>query len=248
MKHPHVVVACCLSLVSLAVLPARAAAPSHITARVVSLDSSQRTMVIVDAQGTRQTVELNDQLSGFNDVQAGDRVLLTMQYDPGHARVSSIVKSGTTVAAPQGAPVGAAVVVAVPVAASAPAASTSTRAAEQAFKTRVATLAEQATGVDLTWNSFRDTCEAKVRTPYANGRDWFGLWDKSMTADLSGGFCRDLFNQIAGRGGDVVRNMASAEEAALQSGLLPGTVRDIRRAHSLDWEGWTQPAPERLNP
>jgi hypothetical protein len=246
MKHTHSSAAVVFATLFLSAVAVHANSPSHITASVVSMDAARRTMVIVDSQGARRTVELDDQVGGFGNLKRGDRVLLTMQYDPGHARVVSIVRNGSTVA---GSSAGSVVTAAPqPPVAAAPAARVTVAqdaAAEGAFAARVTVLASQASGVDPTWNSFRDSCEAKTTGDYSSGREWFALWDRNASSDLSGGFCRDLFNQIVGRGGDVVRGMAAAEESALAAGVLPGTIREIRKRNGLDWDGWSKPDPDR---
>ena len=38
--------------------------------------------------------------------------------------------------------------------------------------------------------------------------------------------------------------MSVAEQTALRY-LEPGEVRSVRRQHSMDWNGWDRPAPER---
>jgi hypothetical protein len=49
----------------------------------------------------------------------------------------------------------------------------------------------------------------------------------------------------AGEG--VKKGMAAAEEGVRKT-LDPGEVRDIRTLYSMDWEGWTLPAPAKLQP
>jgi len=110
----------------------------------------------------------------------------------------------------------------------------------------VATLAQQAALVDALWDDFKTTCGVTLRSSYADGRDWFSLWDDTAQFDVSSGACRDLFNQVVERGEAVKGGMARAEEAARAANLVPGDLRATRRRHSMEWSGWGGPAPELL--
>jgi hypothetical protein len=76
--------------------------PTYTNVQVVSLDVAGRTLVVRNARGVEEKMELDDNLAGFGDVKAGDRVMLTLRAGPGWTRVSSIVKS-KAVPAPKGA-------------------------------------------------------------------------------------------------------------------------------------------------
>ncbi len=79
---------------------------------------------------------------------------------------------------------------------------------------------------------------------YAGSREWLSLWE-SVQVDTSSGYCRDLFNQIVGRGQSVNAAMAAAETDARRS-LEPGAIREIQRQYSLEWHGWGSTPPKRL--
>ena len=66
-----------------------------------------------------------------------------------------------------------------------------------------------------------------------------------VRADLSSGFCRDLFNQIVTSGEGIKTAMAAAEDVARKS-LAAGDIREICKLNSMDWEGWELPAPDKL--
>lgn len=214
-------------------------AADHVTADVVSVDAVNRTLVVSITGGPPQTVELDDAVAGLGDLKAGDRAILTLRKEPGRARVTSLIRAtdkkvdGKNGAAnPNPVPLPG-----VP--------AKDAAAAGRAFAERTAALAEEASRVDRTWRSFRDSCDVKLATPYEGGREWFSLWDNQAKADLSGGACRDLFDQIVSAGSDVNKSMVTAEDDARKS-LLPGSIRDIRRRYSMDWDGWGRPAPAKL--
>jgi hypothetical protein len=125
------------------------------------------------------------------------------------------------------------------------AAAVDTAALARGFADRTAAIAEQANRVDPLWRSFREGCDVKVSGQYEGGREWLSLWDTQAKADLSSGFCRDLFDQIVNAGSDVNKSMAAAEEG-VRTSLLPGAIREIRRRYSMDWDGWGRQAPAML--
>jgi hypothetical protein len=232
-----------LSLGVAAASSARAADPptaDHVTAEVVSVNALNRTLVVRISGGTAQTVELDDSVAGFGPVKAGDRLILTLRREPGRAKVTWLArdadrkrdgKDGVAKAASSATP-------GVP--------PPDLDALRRTFSERTAALAEQASRVDALWRSFHEGCDVKVAGQYEGAREWFSLWDTQARADLSSGFCRDLFDQIVSAGSDVTKGMADAEDG-VRNFLLPGAIRDIRRRYSMDWEGWSRPAPAELD-
>ncbi len=228
-----------LLLLSLAAPAANAAGatPRYTNAELVSVNPQNRLVVIRNTDGREQTLQLDDNVAGLEALRAGDRVILTLREEPGLTRISSIAKS----LAPQAAPNPPAS--RPPVAAVAPLSSGLSR-----FNEQVAALAQQAGQVDAVWNEFRTACNVTLRSTYTDGRDWFSLWDDTAQIDVSGGICRDLFNQLVGQGETVKAGMAGAEEAARKADLPPGDLRETRRRYSMEWGGWGLPAPELLKP
>ena len=217
-------------------------------AEVVSVDPSQRLMVIRNTLGKDQTVELDDQLAGFSGIRAGDKVVLSLRKGPGRDRVMAISKGGVTPAKDSrvvtSAP-GATTTEAAAGAAANAAAIPASQASLNAYSDRVATLAQQANEVDRLWGEFRNVCNVTVDAHY-DSREWLSLWDKQARVDLSSGACRDLFNQLITAGETVNASMAAAGESAKKAGLVDGDLRQIRQRYSMDWEGWGRTPPERL--
>jgi hypothetical protein len=213
-------------------------APTYANAEVVSIDPATRLVVIKGSTGAQETLEFDDGLVGPAGVKAGDRVIMTVRGEPGRRRVSAITKmtGKPTAARPRSS--------ATPGATSADPSRAEVR---QHFANQVASLSQQAGAVDGVWASFASSCDAKPSSRVEGGRDWFGLWDGRVKADLSGGFCRDLFNQIVTAGEGIKRAMASAEDVARKS-MDAGEVRDIRTLNSMEWDGWELPAPDKLEP
>ena len=118
-------------------------------------------------------------------------------------------------------------------------------ASREAFGAQVASLAAQADRVDRVWNDFRGACDVKEANPDEGARGWFVLWGGSLHADLSGGSCRDLFNQITDLAEPINAGMTVAEDVARRT-LSPGDIREIRRQYRMDWDGWAMTPPKRL--
>ena len=208
---------------------------TYTNAQVLAVDVNGRTLLIRNAMGVEEKVQLDDNLSGFGDVRAGDQVILTLRTGPGWARVSSIAKSSpepepTVAVSPSPRP---------PVA---PVDDSQVLSSRQAFGGKVASLAAQADRVDRVWNEFRSACNFKAGNLHEGARGWFAIWEGSIRADLSGGACRDLFNQIVDLGEPIKAGMTAAEDVARQT-LSPGDIRKIRRQYALDWEGWALAPP-----
>ena len=209
--------------------------PTYVNAQVVSIDPARRTLVIRNSKGQKTSMVFDDLLAGAGGIKAGDKVIVTVRGGPGRQRVSAISLARTTPAASP-----------TPGTAQPGPVSERTRARE-AFARQVASISQDARGVDASWASFVTACKVIQPETMSGGRDWFGLWDGRVQADYSGGFCRDLFNQIVSAGEGVKKSMAAAE-SAVQGLLDPGELRDIRTLHNMNWDGWTLPSPARREP
>jgi hypothetical protein len=232
----HSVLAACALLLAASGLQAQT--PRHLTAEVVSADLQTRLLVIKNPDGRVETVKLDDNVTDLAGIGSGDRVLLTLRGEPGMDRVSALVKSAAP-ASPTVAVVAPAIV-----------AQNSANVSESpglrtAYADKVALLAQQAGRVDLLWGQFESSCSPRVSDAYANARKWMSLWDNAAQSDLSGGTCRELYDQIILEGSKVNAGMAAAEDS-VHGQLLPGTERDIRRQNLMDWDGWSKTAPKRL--
>jgi hypothetical protein len=217
----------------------RAVPPAYANVEVVSIDPSTRLVVIKNSKGAQETFELDDLLAGVPGVKSGDHVMMTVRGEPGRKRISAITKVGASPA---------------PASSNSSAATSPPKNPDPArdemrerYADKVANLSQQARATDVLWSSFVTSCDAKQTSSAEGSRDWFGLWDARVKADLSSGFCRDLFNQIVSSGEGVKKAMGAADDVARKT-LEAGEMRDIRKLNSMDWEGWTLPAPDKLAP
>jgi len=241
MKQAHLAVFLTAWLAVPADVTGAQATPRYTNAELVSVNPQTRLLVIKGTDDRQRTLTLDDNVTGLEDLRAGDHVILTLREESGMTRVSSIAKSQASTSSPT-----------PPSSSTAPSAGGPAETgavvgpALHAFTDRVAALSQQAGQVDALWNDFRTTCNVTLRSSYADGRDWFSLWDKTAQIDVSSGTCRDLFNQIVGRGETVKAGMTGAEEAARKAALAPGDLREARRRYSMEWGGWGLPAPDPL--
>jgi len=215
------------------------APPAYANVEVVSIDPLTRHVVIRNSKGAREVLDFDDGLAGLSGITPGDNVMIAMRGEPGRTRITAITKlaptSGPARVSPGPSP--------TPL----PPSELPRAEVRARFTEQVATLAQQARPIDGMWSSFVTTCNAKQSSSVTDGRDWFGIWDKRVTADLSNGFCRDLFNQIVRSGESVKKGMAAAEDVARKT-LSVGEIRDIKKLNAMDWDGWGLAAPAKLEP
>ena len=217
---------------------AREDIPTYTNAVVVSMDKAKRTIVVRNTDGAQERLDLDAAVTDLGDIRPGDQVILTVRGEPDRPRVTALSKSVT---APSKTPA---------IATSAPLPTEDLSGPRSAFESQVALIAQQAGRVDGLWTQFVNACDVRpgTTTAYDNGREWFALWDGTTTrADLSNGFCRDLYNQVVGLGESVKRSMSGAEETARKN-LDAGDMRAIRQRYSMDWDGWDRAAPARQTP
>src|SRR6185295_15954323 len=67
--------------------------PKYTNAEVVKVRTQERLLVIKNADGVEQTLQLDDHVAGIGEIRPGDRVILTLRGEPGRARVESFSKS-----------------------------------------------------------------------------------------------------------------------------------------------------------
>jgi hypothetical protein len=218
--------------------PALAEAPLYTNARLVSVDTRTRVMVVRNNDGKTERMRLGDLVRLPAGLRPGDEMILAVTRAPEMPRVSRVLRSVR-----QAPGLSAERTVArrsPPDERAAP--EDETGAAREALNGQVGALAQQALYLDDLWIGFAEYCRPTLRGG-SYDRNWFSLFESQTQVDLSSGYCRDLYNELVGRGENIKRAMNRAEENALRAGLYPGEVREARRRHALEWEGWRQPAP-----
>jgi S1-C subfamily serine protease len=103
------------------------------------------------------------------------------------------------------------------------------------YEQAMAALARTADTLDQYWRNFKRSCyEGRVGGGSLE-REWFALWDqRAMQGAVSPG-CQQSFANMSGAARDVRTGVLNAQEAARRAGVYPGTLRDVRRRHRLEF-------------
>ncbi len=112
-----------------------------------------------------------------------------------------------------------------------------TRAAGSArYDQAVRRLAEQADAIDDYWQRYRTSC--RQRGTGGHSREWFALLESVVVEGSLVPGCAEWLTDLRQRASTLERAQLEADEAARRSDVYPGTRRDIRRRHRLDFVGW----------
>lgn len=104
------------------------------------------------------------------------------------------------------------------------------------FDAALARLDAEARAVDAVYARYQASCPG-APSGGDGSRGWFGLaggaaWSGADPA------CAGLVEEIQQKGAPIRAGMVAAQEAARKAWVLPGTLRDIRRRHTMDWSGY----------
>lgn len=98
----------------------------------------------------------------------------------------------------------------------------------------VTRLAAEARSVDSVYARFKASCPAASPAGTDGSREWFGLLDGAAVNES----CAPLLDEMRRLGAPIQAGMLAAQEAARSAWVLPGTMREIRRRHAMEWSGW----------
>ena len=101
------------------------------------------------------------------------------------------------------------------------------------FEAAVTRLAAEAGSVDSAYARFKASCPAATAATDGS-REWFALLAGAAVADS----CAPLLDEVRRLGAPIQAGMLAAQEAARSAWVLPGTMREIRRRHAMEWSGW----------
>jgi S1-C subfamily serine protease len=94
------------------------------------------------------------------------------------------------------------------------------------------------TQLDAYWDKYSDAC---VSSSSRNGdRPWFAVFESNgirinPTSSLN---CQSWLDTLQTNAAPIRAAVENAGEAARQSGVYPGVLRDLRRKHRMNWSGW----------
>jgi hypothetical protein len=104
------------------------------------------------------------------------------------------------------------------------------------FEAAVTRFAAEARAIDAVYARYRAACPP-TGASQDGSRPWFELWNGTAVTE-SGSACAPMLDEIARLGAPIRAGMLAAHEAARKAWVLPGTMTDIRRRHSMEWSGW----------
>lgn len=99
--------------------------------------------------------------------------------------------------------------------------------------------AQAADQIDASWTQYATSCVSGTpRT--SGGRPWFAVLEPAgvRLADSRMTNCTAWFESIRTRATQLRDFLRTQAEVARRAGLYPGTIRDMRRRHRLEWDGW----------
>ena len=103
------------------------------------------------------------------------------------------------------------------------------------YEQAIAALARTADTLDEYWRNFKSSCYEGRVAGGSSDREWFALWDqRAMQGTVSPG-CEQSFANIRGAAGNIRTGVLNAQETARRAGVYPGTIRDVRRRHRLEF-------------
>jgi S1-C subfamily serine protease len=129
-----------------------------------------------------------------------------------------------------------------PLAASVPAMTNDTSAdgqrmrGQEAYADNLGRLAQHAAQVDAQWTRFVATCQPAIARD--GDRDWFSLAERPTTFNGRDRNCPNWLSDMQRMSREFAAVMRQTGEAARRAGVYPGTLRDVRRKHRLDWTGF----------
>jgi putative serine protease PepD len=92
--------------------------------------------------------------------------------------------------------------------------------------------------LDAYWSKYAGSC---VSSSSRNGdRPWFAVFETNGVRlnPMSSLNCQGWLDSLQGNAAPIRAAVETAGEAARQSGVYPGVLRDLRRRYRMNWSGW----------
>jgi S1-C subfamily serine protease len=109
-------------------------------------------------------------------------------------------------------------------------------AGEEAYGRSIAAADQRARQIDGYWLRFRQACAPRPRT--SGDREWFGVSEGAVEPTTIDQNCPYWLNDLRTMTRDFEAAVREAGDMARRAGVYPGTLRDLRRRHRLDWSGF----------
>jgi hypothetical protein len=110
--------------------------------------------------------------------------------------------------------------------------------AQSEYERNLASLAKSADEIDARWANMQRNCLLNPTNQGDAERVWFPVRDSMPTFKTGDSWCANTLTDFANIVRDFSRAMSELSEFGRRSGVYPGTMREARRRHRLDWTGW----------
>jgi hypothetical protein len=109
---------------------------------------------------------------------------------------------------------------------------------EQEYAREVQSAARHGDSLDTYWSRYSAACVSS--SSRSGDRPWFAVYEPhgvriTATSQYN---CTSWLDTLHKNAGEIRAALDAAAEAARQSGVYPGVMRDIRRRHRMEWRGW----------
>ena len=92
--------------------------------------------------------------------------------------------------------------------------------------------------LDAYWDKYVGSCVSS--SSRSGDRPWFAIFDANGVRinPMSSLNCQSWLDTLQSNAAPIRAEVEKAGEAARQSGVYPGVLRDLRRRHRMNWSGW----------
>jgi S1-C subfamily serine protease len=92
--------------------------------------------------------------------------------------------------------------------------------------------------LDNYWDKYAGSCVSS--SSRSGDRPWFAVFDTNGVRinPMSSLNCQSWLDTLQSNAAPIRAEVEKAGEAARQSGVYPGVLRDLRRRHRMNWSGW----------
>lgn len=111
---------------------------------------------------------------------------------------------------------------------------------EQVYGQTLASAAQSSQQLDTYWDRYAKSCV--LSSNRSGDRAWFAVLEPggvrvNAAATIN---CESWLDTLHTNAAPIKAAIDQAAEVARRSGVYPGTMRDLRRRHRMDWSGWEQ--------
>jgi len=108
----------------------------------------------------------------------------------------------------------------------------------QAYQRALESAARLGEEIDTYWDRYAKSCVTSAAR--SGDRSWFAVFEPNglHIAATSGYDCEGWLATVRANANVVRTEVTRATEAARRQGVYPGVMRDLRRQHRMEWQGW----------